>query len=52
MLVSDTQQSDPVIHIQMNIYLCRLLEDTEYSSLYYAVDPYGLSILYIVVCIC
>ena len=31
---------------------CRLLLDTEYSSLCYAVSPCDLSILYIAVCIC
>ena len=31
---------------------CRLLLDTEYSSLCYAVSPCDLSILYLVVCIC
>ena len=29
----------------------RLLQDVEYSSLYYRVGPYCLSILYIVACI-
>ena len=33
------------------IFHCALLEDTEYSSLCYMVEPCCLSILYIVVCI-
>ena len=32
--------------------IIQLLQDTELSSLCYAVGPYGLSILYTVVCIC
>ena len=34
------------------IFHYRLLQDTEYSSLYYTVGPCYLSILYIIVCIC
>ena len=56
MLVSGIQQSDSVIHICISflfqiLFPFRLLQDIEYSSLCYTVGPYGLSILYIVVCI-
>ena len=47
------------IYICMYVYILfhilfryRLLQDIEYSSLCYTVDPCCLSILYIVVCIC
>ena len=34
------------------LFYYNLLEDFEYSSLYYIVGPYWLSVLYIVVPIC
>ena len=49
-LVSGIQQSNSVIHT----YICfhyDLLQDIEYSSLYYTVGPCSLSVLYIAVCI-
>ena len=40
-------------HILFHIlFLYRLLQDIEYSSVCYTVGPYHLSVLYIVVCIC
>ena len=56
MLVSGIQQSDSVIYVYTYsfsiIFPYRLLQNIEYSSLCYTVDPCWLSILYIVVCIC
>ena len=57
MLVSGVQQSDSVIHIHVSIvfqilFLFRLLQNTEQSSLCYTVGPCLLSILNIVVCTC
>ena len=54
MVVSGVQPSDSVIHMYISIpiqilFPYRLLQDTEYSSLCYTVDPCRLSILYIVV---
>ena len=54
-LVSDIQQSDSVIHIHVSIlfqilFLIRLLQNIEQSSLCYTVGPCWLSILNIVVC--
>ena len=57
-LVSGVEQSDSVIYIYFFIFyfhilFCyRLLQDIEYSSLWYTVGPCCLSILYTVVCIC
>ena len=56
-LVSGVQQIDSVIHIHVSILLQilfhhRLLQDIEYSPLYYTVGPCCFSILYIVMCIC
>ena len=56
-LISSVQQSDPLIHIQIHLYIFNILfhyglsQDTEYSSLCYTVRP-CLSILYIQVYIC
>jgi len=55
-LVSGVQQSDSVIYkIYIPFYILShyglLLQDIEYSSLCYTVEP-CLSILYIIVCIC
>ena len=61
MLVSGVEHSDSVIHTYINIYIYiyiyfiqilfsfRLLQNIEYSALYYTVGPCWLSILYIVV---
>ena len=49
MLVSNVQQSDSVIYINihMNIlYYSRLLEDIEYNSQCYMLDPWCLPALY------
>ena len=56
-LVSGVQQRDSVVHIHVSIlfqilFPFRLLQNIEQNSLCYAVGPYWLSILYIVVCIC
>ena len=55
MLVSGVQKSDSVIHIHVSIlfqiiFLFRLLQNTEQSSLCYTVGPCRLSILKIAVC--
>ena len=65
MLVSGVQQSDSDIYICICVCVCvyiyilfqilfpyRLLQNIQYSSLCYTVNPHCLSILYIVVCIC
>ena len=61
--MSEGQQNDSVLYICMYIeyeyiyvlfqilFHCRLLQDTEYSSLCYAVGPV-VYVLYVVVCIC
>ena len=49
MFVSDGQQSNSVFF--QIISQCRLLQDTEYSSLFCTVNPCCLSILCVVVCI-
>ena len=54
MVVSGVQQSDSVTHIHIFIlvqipYPYRLLQNTDYSSLCYTVDPSWLSLLYVVV---
>ena len=51
MLISGAQQSDSVIHVHIFSYLFHydLLQDIEYSSLCYTVEPCCLSILYIIV---
>jgi len=57
MLVSDVQHRDSVyiyiyiyIHFQI-LFLYKLLQNIEYSSLCYTIDPCWLSTLYILVCI-
>ena len=49
--------SSKVIQLYIHIFFhvlfhYRLLQDIEYSPLFYTVGPHCLSILYIVVCIC
>ena len=56
-LVSGVQQSDSVIHIHVSIlfqvlFLFKLLQSVEQSSLGYTVGPCWLSILSIEVCTC
>ena len=52
-LVLGEQQRDSAIHTHTHIlFHYRLLQDTEYSSLCYTVNPYCLPVLYIVVCTC
>ena len=60
MLVSGGQQSNSATSIYQSSHLFilfqihfhySLLQDIEYSSLYYTVGPCSLSVLYIVVCI-
>ena len=54
-LVSVVQQSDSVIHIHTFFFSysfqCGSSQDAECRSLCYAVGPWRLSILYVVVCI-
>ena len=57
MLVSGVQLSDAVIHTYLYIlfhvlFYYGLLQNIEYSSLCYTVEPYCLSLLYIIVYIC
>ena len=56
-LVSSVEQSDSIIHIHIFIlfqilFPYKLLQNTEYHSLCYTVDPCWLSILHITVFIC
>ena len=54
-LVPGVHQSDSVIHTYIlfqSRFHYRLLQDIEYGSLCYAVCPYWLSILYIVLSVC
>ena len=56
-LLSGVQQSDSLIHIHVSIlfqslFLFRLLQSIEQSSLCYTVGPCWLSILNIAVCTC
>ena len=58
-LVSGIKQSDSVLHMYVCVYIYiffsyfhyDLLQDIEYSSLCFTVEPCGLFILYIILCI-
>ena len=54
LLVPSIQWNDSVIYISMYTYSfpLRFIVGFEYSSLCYAVGPYCLLILYMVMCIC
>lgn len=52
MLVLVLEQSDSVVYIFQIKFHYRLLQNIEYNSQYYTINPCCLSVLPIVVCIC